>query len=192
MDLNLQKFLDTISGKFYHGTRAKDAIMREGFQPSKQGNLGPGVYATPDLDTAEGYAGGFRGGRESLRAKPGVLKGRVPYGTELFDLVKGNYTDSLKGHTSFEKFTDELKRQGYDGVKQYGRRFKEILMFDPGIANQTFGTKGPRTMPKAPKTAVGSAVFDLIGKPLVEGMLKTIGKPGQSNMSQLGIKPRSN
>ena len=192
MDFNLQKFLDAISGKVYHGTRAKDAIKKEGFKPSKHGNLGPGVYSTPDLDTAGAYAGGIRGGRESLRAKPGILEGRVPYGTELFDMIKDNYTDSLKRHSSFDSFTDELKRQGYDGIKQYGKRFKEILMFDPSLANQTFGTKGPRTMPKAPSSAVGSAVFDLIGKPLVEGMLKTIGQPGQSNMSQLGIKPRSN
>lgn len=41
-----------------------------------------------------------------------------------------------------------------------------------------------------PNQAPGPAVFDLIGKPIVEGMLKTIGKPGQSNMSRLGIKPR--
>ena len=192
MDFNLQNFLDTISGRVYHGTRAGEAIKKEGFKPSKHGNLGPGVYSTPDPNIANSYAGGFRGGRESLRANPSVLKGRIPYGTKLFDMISENFTDNLKGHKSFDSFTDELKRQGYDGIKQYGRRFKEILMFDPKLANQTFNTDGPRVMPKAPKGALGQSAFELIALPMMQKLLQTIGKPNQTNMSKLGIKPRKN
>ena len=49
-----------------------------------------------------------------------------------------------------------------------------------------------RNVPQSAKiiNAPGPAAFEMFGKPIVEGMLKTIGQPGQSNMSKLGIKRR--
>ena len=193
MDPNLQKFLDILSGKIYHGTKGGADIKKGGFRPSKAGNLGRGVYATPIKDIAEMYSRAARGGtaaenRAKLRSPSTVLKGNIPYGTKLFDFTK----DQIPKVKDMAQLGLKLRQDGYDGIKMYSPGMKEVNFFDPRVANQAFRVGGQRLVPKAPQASVGAAVFDLVGKPLVQALFETIGQPGQSNMSQLDIKPRSN
>ena len=170
----------------YHGTRAAGEIMSEGFKPSRAGNFGPGVYVTNNQDIAEGYARGFRAKtaaeqREKLRSKPKVLKGQLPPGTKLVDINK--LPSSLKGFDTLQDFVQASRAQGYHGAGYNTRAMNETILFDKNLANSAFRTGGFRSMPIMKDTTKGLA-FQKITLPLVEALLKSMGRPGMPMMGR--------
>jgi hypothetical protein len=87
---------------------------------------------------------------------------------------KGNFQPIVKG-----KFTKSKPNPG-EQLKQH--LIKAATASKPIIRKIAKPLKSVQ--------APGPAVFEMFAKPIVEGMAKTIGKPGQSNMSRLGIKSR--
>lgn len=170
----------------YHGTRAAGEIMSEGFKPSKAGNFGPGVYVTNAQDIAEGYARGFRAKtaaeqREKLKSKPKVLKGQLPPGTRLVDINK--LPSNLKGFNTLQDFIGAARNQGYHGAGYNTRSMNETILFDKNLANSAFRTGGFRSMPVM-KDATKGLAFQKITLPIVEALLKSMGRPGQSQMGR--------
>ena len=178
---NLQKLLTRGFNTLYHGTRQSDAIKREGFRPSKDGNLGPGVYATGDRNLAQGYAEGFRGLRRGLlRLPPRVLKGRVPPGAKIADLANlpRDLRDLLK-LPDFSDFTKGAQARGYHGLGYKTRSMNEMTFFDPKVANAAFGVGKPRFMPKMSMEGK-FLVFEKFTLPLLKALAQSAGKPGQA------------
>ena len=109
---------------FYHGTSSDFAEL----QPSTVGDLGGGVYVTPNPEKASGYAAVRKFmKRQTNNAAPNVLPLRV----------KGNlnYLD-LQGQSIMpfdEARIQSLKDQGYEGIRQFDAEGNIIQMnvFDP-------------------------------------------------------------
>jgi hypothetical protein len=109
---------------YYHGTSSDFTE----FQPSTVGDLGGGIYITPNPEKASGYAAMRKFmKRQTNNASPNVLPLRIKS-----DL---NYLD-LQGR-SILPFDDvrinNLKEQGYDGIRQFDAdgNVLQINVFDP-------------------------------------------------------------
>jgi len=109
---------------FYHGTASDFAEL----QPSTVGDLGGGVYVTPNPEKASGYAAVRKFmKRQTNNAGPNVLPLRVKSNL--------NYLD-LEGSSIMpfdETRIQSLKDQGYEGIRQFDTEGKVIQMniFDP-------------------------------------------------------------
>jgi hypothetical protein len=109
---------------YYHGTSSDFTEL----QPSTVGDLGGGIYVTPNPEKASGYAAVRKFmKRQTNNASPNVLPLRVKSNL--------NYLD-LQGR-SIMPFDDvrinNLKEQGYDGIRQFDADGNVIQMnvFDP-------------------------------------------------------------
>ena len=109
---------------FYHGTASDFAEL----QPSTVGDLGGGVYVTPNPEKASGYAAVRKFmKRQTNNAGPNVLPLRVKSNL--------NYLD-LEGSSIMpfdEARIQSLKDQGYEGIRQFDADGNVIQMniFDP-------------------------------------------------------------
>lgn len=109
---------------FYHGTSSDFAEL----QPSTVGDLGGGVYVTPNPEKASGYAAVRKFmKRQTNNASPNVLPLRVKNNL--------NYLD-LQGQSIMpfdEARIQSLKDQGYEGIRQFDAEGNVIQMnvFDP-------------------------------------------------------------
>lgn len=109
---------------FYHGTSSDFTEM----QPSTVGDLGGGVYVTPNPEKASGYAAVRKFmKRQTNNAGPNVLPLRVKSNL--------NYLD-LQGSSIMpfdETRIQSLKDQGYEGIRQFDTEGNIIQMniFDP-------------------------------------------------------------
>jgi hypothetical protein len=109
---------------FYHGTSSDFAEL----QPSSVGDLGGGVYVTPNPEKASGYAAVRKFmKRQTNNAGPNVLPLRVKSNL--------NYLD-LEGSSIMpfdEARIQSLKDQGYEGIRQFDADGNVIQMnvFDP-------------------------------------------------------------
>lgn len=109
---------------FYHGTSSDFAEL----QPSTVGDLGGGVYVTPNPEKASGYAAVRKFmKRQTNNAGPNVLPLRVKSNL--------NYLD-LEGSSIMpfdEARIQSLKDQGYEGIRQFDADGNVIQMniFDP-------------------------------------------------------------
>lgn len=109
---------------FYHGTASDFAEL----QPSTVGDLGGGVYVTPNPEKASGYAAVRKFmKRQTNNAGPNVLPLRVKSNL--------NYLD-LEGRSIMpfdEARIQSLKDQGYEGIRQFDADGNVIQMniFDP-------------------------------------------------------------
>lgn len=109
---------------FYHGTASDFAEL----QPSTVGDLGGGVYVTPNPEKASGYAAVRKFmKRQTNNAGPNVLPLRVKSNL--------NYLD-LQGSSIMpfdETRIQSLKDQGYEGIRQFDTEGNVIQMniFDP-------------------------------------------------------------
>lgn len=109
---------------FYHGTASDFAEL----QPSTVGDLGGGVYVTPNPEKASGYAAVRKFmKRQTNNAGPNVLPLRVKSNL--------NYLD-LEGSSIMpfdETRIQSLKDQGYEGIRQFDADGNVIQMniFDP-------------------------------------------------------------
>ena len=109
---------------FYHGSSSDFAEL----QPSTVGDLGGGVYVTPNPEKASGYAAVRKFmKRKTNNASPNVLPLRVKNNL--------NYLD-LQGRSIMpfdEARIQSLKDQGYEGIRQFDAEGNVIQMnvFDP-------------------------------------------------------------
>jgi len=109
---------------FYHGSSSDFTEL----QPSTVGDLGGGVYVTPNPEKASGYAAVRKFmKRQTNNASPNVLPLRVKNNL--------NYLD-LQGQSIMpfdEARIQSLKDQGYEGIRQFDAEGNVIQMnvFDP-------------------------------------------------------------
>lgn len=109
---------------FYHGTSSDFAEL----QPSTVGDLGAGVYVTPNPEKASGYAAVRKFmKRQTNNAGPNVLPLRVKSNLNYLDLQGGSIMPFDEARIQ------SLKDQGYDGIRQFDTEGNVIQMniFDP-------------------------------------------------------------
>ena len=109
---------------FYHGTSSDFTEM----QPSTVGDLGGGVYVTPNPEKASGYAAVRKFmKRQTNNAGPNVLPLRVKSNLNYLDLQGGSIMPFDEARIQ------NLKDQGYEGIRQFDAEGNVIQMnvFDP-------------------------------------------------------------
>ena len=105
---------------YYHGTGAH---IKEGFIPSESGNLGGGVYLTPNPDSASKRAVLSKYRNRDKGKNPNVLQTRIRNDLSFFDMNENPFMDLD---------INKLKEQGYDGVRRFDDDvLQEINVFDP-------------------------------------------------------------
>jgi hypothetical protein len=109
---------------YYHGTSSDFTEL----QPSTVGDLGGGIYVTPNPEKASGYAAVRKFmKRQTNNASPNVLPLRVKNNLNYLDLQGGSILpfDDVR--------INNLKEQGYDGIRQFDSDGNVIQMniFDP-------------------------------------------------------------
>jgi len=105
---------------YYHGTGAH---IKEGFIPSESGNLGGGVYLTPNPDSASKRAVLSKYRNRDKGKNPNVLQTRIRNDLSFFDVNENPFMDLD---------VNKLKEQGYDGVRRFDDDvLQEINVFDP-------------------------------------------------------------
>lgn len=117
---------------WYHGTNFnKDGVRPfEEFIPSKDGNLGPGVYATSDKGVASGYSEFVHDGpdvdlMDGGAVYPFFAKGKIAQEALLDEALR----QVGRGPGSARRAVDFLKEQGFTGIKYEDGYVASI--FDP-------------------------------------------------------------
>lgn len=109
---------------YYHGTSSDFAE----FTPSEVGDLGPGIYMTPNPDKASGYAAMRRFmRRDTNNASPNVMPLRLRKDLNFLD---------LQGRAIMPFDEDRIQRlrdSGYDGIRQLDEsgNVTQLNIFDP-------------------------------------------------------------
>jgi hypothetical protein len=109
---------------FYHGTSSDFTELK----PSTVGDLGGGVYVTPNPEKAGSYAAVRKFmKRQTNNASPNVLPLRVKSDLNYLDLQGGSIMPFDKARIN------NLKEEGYDGIRQFDSDGNVIQMnvFDP-------------------------------------------------------------
>ena len=120
----------------YHGT--SDTFSR--FKPSKTGNLGEGVYSTPDPEMA-GNRAIVSSVKPNRTAGANIMPVYIKRDLNYLDI---DYDPRTKIDVS------DLKAQGYDGVRRFEEgKLVETNIFDPDNVRPVFSIDGP---PEPPKT----------------------------------------
>ena len=120
----------------YHGT--SDTFSR--FKPSKTGNLGEGVYSTPDPEIA-GNRAIVSSVKPNRTAGANIMPVYIKRDLNYLDI---DYDPRTKIDVS------DLKAQGYDGVRRFEEgKLVETNIFDPDNVRPVFSIDGP---PEPPKT----------------------------------------
>lgn len=121
----------------YHGTRNAAAILQNGFQPSRGGEFGPGVYFSESPDTAAFYAAHVARGPE----EPAVLEVELtlcnPHTVTKIDWIRRTQSRTPKTVQA------ALIRQGYDaiiGIAINGYE-RQIVVFNPAAVSCTRRTR---------------------------------------------------
>jgi hypothetical protein len=128
--------------KLFHSSYHGDAIRKEGFRPSRNGESGPGVYLAPNKYVAKNYPD-----RDLLKVRPNkelrLLDRTTVKGEKIFRKIQG-YT-TKEGETMHHR----LKEAGYDGVhyRSGGRKDPEIVVHDPKVLKSLINkrAKKPRS-----------------------------------------------
>lgn len=128
----------------YHGTDAEFTKF-ESSQTQEVGDYGAGFYLTQDRYLAQGYAEKRAGNNENAIVMPLYVSIKNPFIIN----IDSNKTEAqqsfqpIKDKTQAKKFTDDLKKQGYDGVIVKLRDiddvskeiefefFEEVIVFNP-------------------------------------------------------------
>lgn len=128
----------------YHGTDAEFTKF-ESSQTQEVGDYGAGFYLTQDRYLAQGYAEKRAGYNENAIVMPLYVSIKNPFIIN----IDSNKTEAqqsfqpIKDKTQAKKFTDDLKKQGYDGVIVKLRDiddvskeiefefFEEVIVFNP-------------------------------------------------------------
>lgn len=131
---------------FYHGTGSPDI---ESFLPSKTGNLGPGVYATPDPEQASKRAVLSKYRNRDKGTAPNVLQTRVKKDLNFYDVDENPFMDLD---------VDRLAADGYDGVRRSENgQVAEINIFDPANIRSTNAMFDPSRKDSSNLLAGGAA-----------------------------------
>lgn len=124
----------------YHGTAGQFTE----FKPSRSGNLGPGIYFTPDIEQAEAYARTHRGAN--------VVRAYVSAKNPL--LIDNSNTSSEQLYGAFPSDSDagtiaKVRSEGYDAVwavnsveTKWGPTTREIAVYDPTQIKSAIGNSG--------------------------------------------------
>lgn len=175
-------FMTNKAKDYYHGTRGWKQINKEGFIPSGGSGrsstaFGQGVYFSPELNVADKYSKGLRGGnasnKELLRSEPRVIKARLTPGLKIFDTNNPKHLlSNLFGFGADYQQNEMLKARGYDGLKVgKGLYGKELLIFNEAVANTMANTKGgPKAGPSS-SLAIRNARGKFITRALGSGGL---------------------
>jgi hypothetical protein len=125
--------------ELYHGT-ADDFDTFELASPNRKDNgwLGEGVYLTNDPRLAGSYAN-LKQGDAAPNIMPVYAVTKNPYQATLEE--KGRLQKASKAEIN--RWTDELKKQGYDGVELgFADGGKEIVVFEPDQVKSSIGNRG--------------------------------------------------
>lgn len=133
----------------FHGTsdEAAKAITKDGFKASGKttGVFGEGVYSTPDDRYASMYAEEAAAMARNVEAKGVLFYGTVPGGHKILDLSNtGLNPRALEKKLGVKSLAEWAKGKGLDGIKfkpiSGGIGNDEVLVFNPKLADQMFGT----------------------------------------------------
>jgi hypothetical protein len=141
----------------YHGTKDNIDQFMQG-KPNKKdaGWLGDGFYFTDNPELASTYAEYLKSGPEGANVIPVYLSIKNPYEATIKDKEYLMMADRRGDKNALKEFTDNLIKQGYDGVvldykKQMGvtEPVKEYVAFKPeqikSVFNEgTFDPKNPK------------------------------------------------
>jgi hypothetical protein len=146
----------------YHGTKDDIEQFMKG-QPNKKdaGWLGDGFYFTDKPELASTYAQYLKSGPEGANVLPVYLSIKNPYEATIRDKEYLMMADRRGDKAALKEFTDNLIKQGYDGVvldykKQMGVTdpVKEYVAFKPEQIKSVFN-KGEFN-PQDPRLMYGS------------------------------------
>jgi hypothetical protein len=146
----------------YHGTKDDIEQFMKG-QPNKKdaGWLGDGFYFTDNPELASTYAQYLKSGPEGANVLPVYLSIKNPYEATIRDKEYLMMADRRGDKAALKEFTDNLIKQGYDGVvldykKQMGVTdpVKEYVAFKPEQIKSVFN-KGEFD-PKNPNMLLGA------------------------------------
>jgi hypothetical protein len=181
MDI-LKQLLKIGSSPVYHGTNQADSIRRLGFQSSRNGTFGPGVYSTENEQTARSY--GYSKAlkiKQDPRLSSSVLKGKLPNRAPVLDAYK---------YFRMSPEKQAVARSKYIGLRinRAGKAGTEILIWNPRHANSIFGVgskrlpiplAGPSSPQKAAVSLLGQAAFnDAFNRPVADGTLDSARRRG--------------
>lgn len=130
----------------FHGTKDDIDRFMQG-QPNKKdaGWLGEGFYFTDNPELASTYAEYLKSGPEGATVMPVYLSIKNPYEATIQDKEYLMMADRRGDKTAIKEFTDNLIKQGYDGVvldykKQMGvtQPVKEYVAFKPEQIKSVF------------------------------------------------------
>jgi hypothetical protein len=130
----------------YHGTKDDIEQFMKG-QPNKKdaGWLGDGFYFTDNPELASTYAEYLKSGPEGANVLPVYLSIKNPYEATIRDKEYLMMADRRGDKAALQEFTDNLIKQGYDGVvldykKQMGVTdpVKEYVAFKPEQIKSVF------------------------------------------------------
>jgi hypothetical protein len=130
----------------YHGTKDDIEQFMKG-QPNKKdaGWLGDGFYFTDNPELASTYAQYLKSGPEGANVLPVYLSIKNPYEATIRDKEYLMMADRRGDKAALKEFTDNLIKQGYDGVvldykKQMGVTdpVKEYVAFKPEQIKSVF------------------------------------------------------
>jgi hypothetical protein len=148
----------------YHGTKDDIDQFMQG-KPNKKdaGWLGDGFYFTDNPELASTYAEYLKSGPEGANVLPVYLSIKNPYEATMKDKEYLMMADRRGDKVALKEFTDNLIKQGYDGVvldykKQMGvtEPVKEYVAFKPEQIKSVFN-KGEFN-PQDPRILYGSGV----------------------------------
>jgi hypothetical protein len=148
----------------YHGTKDDIDQFMQG-KPNKKdaGWLGDGFYFTDNPELASTYAEYLKSGPEGANVLPVYLSIKNPYEATIRDKEYLMMADRRGDKVALKEFTDNLIKQGYDGVvldykKQMGvtEPVKEYVAFKPEQIKSVFN-KGEFN-PQDPRILYGSGV----------------------------------
>jgi hypothetical protein len=148
----------------YHGTKDDIDQFMQG-KPNKKdaGWLGDGFYFTDKPELASTYAEYLKSGPEGANVLPVYLSIKNPYEATIRDKEYLMMADRRGDKVALKEFTDNLIKQGYDGVvldykKQMGvtEPVKEYVAFKPEQIKSVFN-KGEFN-PQDPRILYGSGV----------------------------------
>jgi hypothetical protein len=155
----------------YHGTKDDIDMFMQG-QPNKKdaGWLGDGFYFTDNPELASTYAEYLKSGPEGANVIPVYLSIKNPYEATIKDKEYLMMADRRGDKSALKEFTDNLIKQGYDGVvldykKQMGvtEPVKEYVAFNPeqikSVFNEgTFDPKNPKMLKGVGVGGTGAAM----------------------------------
>ena len=155
--------------QIFHGTDPLTIkkIREEGFQPSKFGWLGQGVYTTPDQGTAATFGQPMKG-----RLPPGMRIKDYPadVATKFIFGEKPQFSLGKNANIAMDAYDlDNKAYADYDNDLSKNPKFKntdairwrikgedQILFLDPKVANTAFYSDGPKAAPKSMRSDISS------------------------------------